>query len=96
MGRRPSRAKIPKLAPNGPEDAVETWAELSVQARDQAAFHAKLIVKTKPKAAYHTSMKGNNGNVPHSTRGTRSARSGTSRMTITGDVYPSVSAMLEL
>jgi hypothetical protein len=46
-----------QLAPNGPENAVESWAELSVQSRDQAAFHAKLIAQTKPKAAYHSSMR---------------------------------------
>jgi hypothetical protein len=44
-------------APNGPKNAVESWAELSVQARDQAAFHARLISKMKPKAAYYTSMR---------------------------------------
>jgi hypothetical protein len=45
------------LTPEVPENAVESWAELSVQARDQAAFHAKLIAQTKPKAAYHTAMR---------------------------------------
>ena len=45
------------LTPEVPENAVESWAELSVQARDQAAFHAELIAQTKPKAAFHTSMR---------------------------------------
>jgi hypothetical protein len=45
------------LTPEVPENAVESWAELSVQARDQAAFHEKLITQTKPKAAFHTSMR---------------------------------------
>ena len=43
--------------PDGPADAVETWAELAAQARDQAAWHARSIVQEGPKSEYFARMR---------------------------------------
>ncbi|MEJ7638044.1 MAG: hypothetical protein WKF75_08710 [Singulisphaera sp.] len=43
--------------PDGPADAVETWAELATQARDQAAWHARSIAQEGPKSEYFARMR---------------------------------------
>jgi hypothetical protein len=38
-------------------DAIESWAELACQAREQAAWHAKLVTSWEKQAEYHGWMR---------------------------------------
>jgi hypothetical protein len=38
-------------------DAIESWAELACQAREQALWHAKLVSSSKQAAEYHARMR---------------------------------------
>ena len=54
--KRAESSRSPAV-PDGPPDAVETWAELATQAKDQAAWHTVRVAEATARVPYHTRMK---------------------------------------